>query len=606
MLQRLTTALGRASGASSSDAKLPAIGLVIFLTVACYWCVLGFPLGVEYLSGDQYLNLLLVLKAEHPSLFSQDLVFDGPDLTQEYIPFYIYFLRAAYRWTGDLAAGYKLMIFPLTLIYLAGAYLLFRRLGGAIGVAIALALLSSLPYRVPFATDLFGLGPIGFMLARSFYTAATPWVFLAFAAWLDRPARLLSLFLAIGLLANLHPVSGLFVGPVLALVYVLEQRCAPRAWAVAVLAGIAVVLGALPIVSSQLHVVGRQPVASASFRAGVAEVLQQNMRVFLYPPYTMGAAPRWLVDALTLAIGVTSIALVFWWLQRGGPWLRLPVRLVTVGALAYILYPTAILLVLLLVLLASAPQRESVDRHERLAVLFALSIFWASVGGLVVFQTFFDVFERPVFFVIANRSMRYAIFAAYLLVPIFLRTADWARLAGWWRTVDAHVFNRWIRTLCVGLLIAAFFWQLRGNVRNTIRAREAVELADLAAVAQWARESTDAKAAFLFDSPAFRVLARRSLAFTSKDVDAVASHRPDRAAMWAERRSVLRQAGSNPAALWEAGVRFGADYVVVPAGQPLEGALAGRVQYENLTYVVLTTDRARSRRVTAPKTAGGT
>jgi hypothetical protein len=258
----------------------------------------------------------------------------------------------------------------------------------------------------------------------------------------------------------------------------------------------------------------------------------------------------------------------------------------------------------LLALVALAPQKEQVDRPERLAVMFALSIFAISVGGLVVVQAFFDVFERPVFFVIANRGMRYAIFAAYLLIPIFLRTADWSRVAGRWRNVDASVFHRWVRTACVGLLIVAFFWQIRGSVRNTVRAREAVEFADLAAVAQWARESTDSRAVFLFDSPAFRVLARRSLAFTSKDVDAVASHRPDRAAVWAERRTILRQAGSDPAALWDAGVRVGADYVVVPAGKPLSGALAARTQYENLRYVVLATDPTRSGTGTARKTAG--
>jgi hypothetical protein len=605
MFPKMTKTSNGPLAIASSEKTIPLVGLIIFLVVACYWCVLCFPLGAEYLSGDQYLNLLLVLKGDDPSLFSRDLVFDGPDLTQEYIPFYIYYLRAAFRWTGDLTAGYKAMIFPLTFLYLIGAYVLFRRFGNSAGVAIALALLSSVPYRVPFATDLFGLGPIGFMLARTFCTAATPWIFLAFTTWMDRPARLLSLFLAIGLLANLHPVSGFFLGPVLALVFLMEQRCAPRAWAIAGAAGLAVIAGALPIVSSQLLVVGRQPVASETFKRGVAEVLQQNFRFFIYPPHTMASAPRWLVDGVTIVIIGVAIALVLWWLGRG-TWLYLPMRLVTVGALAYMLYPTATPLLALLALVSLAPQKEPVDRRERLAVMFALSIFAISVGGLVFVQAFIDVFERPVFFVIANRGMRYAIFAAYLLFPIFLRTADWPRIASRWRNVDAHVLERWTRTVCVGLLIFAFFWQLRGSVRNTVRAREAVELADLAAVGRWAKESTDPRAVFLFDSPAFRVLARRSLAFTSKDVDAVASHRPDRAAVWAERRTMLRQAGSDPAALWDAAVRFEADYVVVPARNLLGRELAARVQYENLTYIVLGTDRARADKGMGGKSAGAT
>ena len=592
------------SNISSSETKIPAVGLVIFLVVACYWCVLCFPLGAEYLSGDQYIYLLPVLKGEDPSLFSKDLVFDSPDSIRGGPPFVVYFLQAAYRWSGDLATGYKLMIFPLTFLYLTGAYLLFRRFGDSVTLAITLALLSSLPYRVPFATDLFGLGPVGFMLARTFYTAATPWIFLAFATWLERPVWLISLFFAVGLLANFHPVSCLLVGPVLVLIYLLERRCAPRAWVIAGGSGLAVLAGALPTIIGQLHALGRQSTAAAKFKADVADVLRPDLTYFAYPPHTMMAAPRWLVDGVTLAIAVTSIILVICWLRRGKAWLRLPLRLVTVGALAYMLYPTGTPLLLLLALISFAPQREAVDRIERLTVFFALSIFWVNVGGLVAIQAFLDVFEWPILFVIMNRGMRYAIFAAYLLLPVLFRTADWSRVAARLRSADWVRVGRRMRAACISLLIVAFFWQLRGTVRNTIQARDAVELADLAAMAQWARTSTDSHAVFLFDSAAFRILAQRSLAFNWKDIGALASHRPERAAAWAERRATLRKAGSNAAALWDAGVRFGADYVVIPAKSPLEAALATLVRYENLTYVVLATDRGRVEGRESAKTTG--
>jgi len=135
------------------------------------------------------------------------------------------------------------------------------------------------------------------------------------------------------------------------------------------------------------------------------------------------------VDGVTLAIALTSIILVIWWLRRGEAWLRLPLRVVIVGALAYMLYPTGTPLLLLLVILSFAPQREQLDCRERLAVIFALSIFWVNVGGLMVVQAFFDVFEWPLLFVIKNRGMWYAIFAAYLLLSVLLRTAVWAWVA---------------------------------------------------------------------------------------------------------------------------------------------------------------------------------
>jgi len=187
--------------------------------------------------------------------------------------------------------GYTLMIFPLTFLYLTGAYLLFRRFGGTVSVAITLALLSSVPYRVAFATDLFGLRPIGFMLARTFYMAATPWIFLAFAGWLEWPAWLISLFFAVGLLSNFHPVSGLGLGPVLVLVYLVEQRWAPRAWAIAGGSALAMLAGALPIINSQLHLLNRKPEAAMKFKADVAEALRPDWTYFACPPHTMVASP---------------------------------------------------------------------------------------------------------------------------------------------------------------------------------------------------------------------------------------------------------------------------------------------------------------------------
>jgi hypothetical protein len=293
--------------------------------------------------------------------------------------------------------------------------------------------------------------------------------------------------------------------------------------------------------------------------------------------------------------------LVAWWLRRGAAWFRLPLRLVTVGALAYMLYPTGKPLLSLLALVALAPQREQVDRGERLAVIFALSVFWVNVGGLVAVQMFLDVFDWPVLFVVMNRGMRFAIFAAYLLLAVFFRTADWPQIAARVRRVDAADVGRWARAACVGLLIVALFWQLRGTVRNTVRARESAELSDLNAVAQWAMESTDSAAVFLFDSAvfrvdsaAFRVMARRSVVFSWKDIGVVASFRPDRSAAWAERRETLRRAGSDPDALWNAGIRFGADYVVMRATAQLKAEFASRLRYDNATYFVFATNQSRT------------
>ncbi len=584
------TGLNRKHGPPRTSG-IPAYGVIVFVALAGFWGVHGLTRGVEHLSGDQHITLLLVLKGEDPSLFSKDFIFGGQDLTEEYIPLYIGFLRLASRFTGDLAAGYKLMVVPLTLLYLCGAYFVFLRFSRKPWVAVILAIFSSLPLAVPLGDEIFGLGQVGTMVARTIFTAAFPFLFLALCSWIESPRRLVLLFLGIGLLANFHPVSVLHAVPILIITYLLEARGARRSWVVAGAMGLAMLVGAAPIVWDHLQHLGKQAAMSVGYGEFLAQVAMVRFEKLMYPPRGMKGVPRMIVDGLTVGVTVASVVLVVHrWAskhQRGG----LCLRLVAVIALGYLLYPMGQLLCALLAILFLLPQSEYGLREERLGVYFALAILWVSIVELIVFQFVLPIRDHPIFFLTYHRGVRFAVFAVFLLLAVSVRLADWSRVTGV------------VRIALIVLVVFTGFWQARHTVRTYLRTHRDLEAAHRLAMARWAREETDPRDLFLFDSADFRVMGRRSLAFATKDGDAVISHRPDRAAAWLERFASLRAAGSNPVALLEAGVRYGAQYVVVPAHAVRGTGLESRIRYQNPTYTVLTTDQARLSG--SPVTRGG-
>jgi len=573
--------------AGTPERGLPVGGAILFIALACFWGGLALTRGVEHLNSDQHLNLLLVLKEVDPGLFPTDLIFGGKNVTDEYIPTYIRLLRVAYEITGDLAGGFKLLVLPLNLLYLFGAYYVFHRFSERRWIAVVLAIFASFPTAVPVAGELFGIGPVQVINARSLFTAWFPWLFLAFCAWIGKPARLVVLFLFIGLLANIHPVSGLLLVPMLILTYVLEWRGRWRAWLVGFAMGLAALLGAAPTVWKQLLLLARQGATAAQVGGGqMARLVQERMGPLMYPPYTLSVLPRPAVDALTFGLMAFGILLLVQaWRDRdqGHPFY---LRLVGVACLNYVLFPEATLLGLLLLTLFFLPQSATGVPEERLAVYFCLSIFWVTIGGLLLLQFVLRLVDRPVLFAAMLRGVRFAGFAVFLLLAVSIRRVDWRRV------------RRSAQIACLLLAVIVAVSELRDTARTYLRTRGDAAAADLVAVANWARGETRAEDLFLFDSAAFRVLARRSLAFAMKDGAASIYHGAERSAEWSARRSMLREAGSDPVALLRVGQRVGAQYVVVPARTLGDPRIQTLVRYRNSTFGVLTT-RSEEGEVTA-------
>jgi hypothetical protein len=559
---------------------IPAYAVIVFVALAAFWGMRGYTQGVEHLGGvqggDQHLNLLLVLQADDPSLFSGDLVFGGTSMIEDYIPLYIGFLRLAYHVFGDLAAGYKVLVFPLTLLYLVGAYFVFLRFSCIPWVAVALSAFSSLPLGIVLAEEIFGLGPLKLMVARTILTGVFPFLFLAFCAWTSKPGRLIALFLGVGLLANLHPVSALDIAAVLGITYLLERRGDLRSWFVLVGMAAAALAGAAPIAWNQLHHAARQAAMAVQSGSGaVAQIASEEFRFIMFPPRSLSALPMGVAYTLTIGVMLISVVTVLHGRRReSGPG-GLLFRLGAAASAAYLLFPEVKLLSALPIVLFLLPHREASLREERLAVYFSLATFWITMAELLVFQFGPASLNRALLGVMATRVARFAVFAVYLLIALAVRLVDWSKVRGI------------VKVACILLLVFAAFWQVRHTFRTYLRPRGEAAAADLAAVARWARDDTSPEDLFLFDSAVFRVIAQRPLAFATKDGAAAAASRPDRASAWLERQAATHAAGDDPEALIAVGERYGTRYVVVPSRTLGPGQLADPVRYRNGTYAVL-------------------
>jgi hypothetical protein len=558
---------------------VPLLALAVFVAVAGFWALHGLTRRVEHLGGDQHLILAFVLKDAHPELFPTDLIFDKTHFISRYVPFYTSFLGWAYRRTGDLATGYRMLVFPVTLVYLVGAYLAFCHVSGNRWVAAALAIFSSFPTRVPMANEIFGVGPVNMMLARTIVVGAFPLLFFGFCKSIGRPWRLGLLFMVIGLLANFYPVSPLYAVLVLIVLYVLLTGATRQSWLTAAGLGSAALVGAAPIAWSQLRAaIDRAQQAGEIGSAAARELAADRLGYVSYPPQTLSLLPPAVAHGLTFGLLAASILIIVRAWREGRHPSGRAFQLVALASIAYLLFPETRLAIATAILLFLLPQGNREWGGERIVGYFCFSLFWIILAELVLFRL--GPLNQPALYVLLTRGAQFAPFGLFLLLALSAAVVDWSRV------------KRLARITCIVLVILMVFWQLRHTVRTHLRTRGDAVAADLAAVAEWARKETAPSDRFLFDSAAFRVMARRSLVFSSKDHGPVLIDRPDRAAAWLEWKRAMSAVGNDPEGLIRLGRRYGAQYVVAPTRSV---AAIGRqdIRYINRSYAVLSTGTDR-------------
>jgi hypothetical protein len=443
--------------------------------------------------------------------------------------------------------------------------------------ATLLAALAALPIGIPASAEMFGIGPATLLVPRTIFTAVFPFVWWGYIRGVTRDdSRLLEVvFLAVGLLANIHGVSAFLLTQILLLLTLFHLGFSPRGILRCLRLGLIAALGALPLGLMFLRR-PRVPLETGPVEA-LLEIFQWR-NPYLYPQAVLlGHMPSAILHAATILLLVCIPLAIFLYKKRETERLGMWTYGLAVLAVWYMAYSTRSLAPLVwLSVVFLLGHRRPLGQTERITIQFGLGTFLVGVGGVLILQGLYLGFGIPPFAALHQfRAIRFSGFVLFALAAMGVAwlSATWGEMGAFRRAVVLL-----IAVVAVGLTLRDVYRTYVWNRRDAARD-------DLVGVAAWARANTSGDALFLTDSPLFRILARRSLVATTKDLGILFMVR--RNILEAYRRIREQQAAANDVpALMRLAARYGADYVVVgPRASPSGGGQS--VAYRNSHYIVL-------------------
>ncbi|GIK43194.1 MAG: hypothetical protein BroJett011_70270 [Chloroflexota bacterium] len=341
--------------------------VLILLLVIIAWTTFNL-LHPAITETDLNLIATMISKDMDLGLYPRDDIFADNTYYRFYTPVYRWLVAQFWQISGSFESGLVYLTCLVLAFYLAGMFFLSRRVIGNTWLALGITVASANYYEA-MGEELWGVGGSQFLMSRAVYTATAPYLFLWFLSFLAQPGwfKGVVLGLAIGLAANLHPISGwqfaILVIGLTVLVFGLK-RAGWGWWGMLLGLMGAISLGALPIAQSVFGKTGRGLPVEVSFEA---------FRRVIYEKYTIPFRPAtvtWDLAGLELNKPVLE-ALV--WIYVG-----LTLLLLIVSLWAKFRRPAWgrwIWLVAGLVILA----------YAYLVALFNLPIFFVLAAGYVIY-----------------------------------------------------------------------------------------------------------------------------------------------------------------------------------------------------------------------------
>lgn len=257
-----------------------ALAVIVFAVVAAFYGYSAFH--DPNLSHTQVELATGALKSHQDALYKHDLIFGQTGLWKTNSPILYGLLDMTLVPTAfrDPSLPFRLMTGVLAMIYLCGMYALLYRQCMSWSVAAFVAVLST-PVIYSLGGAFWGIGALGSCTPRGFCVAVTPLILLAYLRYRTQ-TRLPLVFVAIGLLANIHLVSAMNLTIVLLIVYLAEGRFALNRLPMIFWCALGSLAAALPYVLyyMALRLGAVPPDASASYDLAVQALKRQAM---LYP-----------------------------------------------------------------------------------------------------------------------------------------------------------------------------------------------------------------------------------------------------------------------------------------------------------------------------------
>ncbi|MCL4302818.1 MAG: hypothetical protein KJ077_44430 [Anaerolineae bacterium] len=389
----------------------------------------------EVFNSDMHLVANMVAKDLDPALFSRDYFLADDRFYRFYTPFYRWLLARLWQVTGSFEAG-LVWLTPITLsVYLAGMFILLRRVIGNTWLALSLAVVSA-SYQFSLGEEIWGVAGSSHLLARTLFVAVVPYLFGLFLATLENPTLLKGgmLGVGIGLAANLHPTSGLHLAILLGSLFFLASWLHRhwRYWQILGVLFLGILLGAWPTAGN--FVVNSDGTAPAGISF---DSFSRTLGLFYSIPFSP-AEIKWPLLGLTLkrpwldGLGwgyfiFAGLALpAFWWGRRRWPalvrwgWL--------IGGLVIVWY--AYLLTLFNLPLFFGLITFYVIYHFRRGSIRPVDGWLITLTGLIVLSSFvayylmmllwqrFELWTLTALFVQQLRSARFVYLPVYLLTGL--------------------------------------------------------------------------------------------------------------------------------------------------------------------------------------------
>jgi hypothetical protein len=424
------------------------------------------------------------------------------------------YFGTVYRVTGDITLGYKILVFPLNLIFLLGAYALFFHLTGKPALSAAFAFLASFPIAIPIAGEFFGMGPVTIYSRRNLFTAFVPFALYLFYLWIQRPRLLIAAFAFVGLISNLH-ASGILLAEILIFAYFLYHNKKPNLWRYIPLFGLMVVIfgfasmgGLWGQVASFFYGLAQQVIPSA--HAAISGFMQKQGMVegtefLFYPLRIYSHLPLMLLHVMTLFVVVlSSWTLLFG--RRINSLARAPLLfLAGLAILAYLGFSEFSYFLLVGVAAFALTWKQPPDLKFDLTHHLILATFFVSFIGMLLFQTgFYSIEGFPLVFN-QLRGTRFLGLMIFVWLAVLISRIDWNNSGLWGKRL-------FIMCSAIALLMT-----LRQDFRSYIHYKEDPDSIALLDLARWSKEHTPGNAAFLVVSTRFGIIAERNVLLHDRD-----------------------------------------------------------------------------------------
>lgn len=562
------------SRSDKSSLWLHAWAILFFIGVSACWSVYSWNTGVEHIKQSDTTGVYFaaVMQYRHereaipPSqrmewqwstllkqvMVDQQALFASTNINSLYQASFSRYLGTVYRVTGDVTLGYKILVFPLNLLFLMGAYALFFFLAENRLLAAILAVLASFPIAIPIAGEFFGMGPVTIYSRRNLFTAFAPLAIFLFYRWIHKPYWLLMVFAFVGLISNLH-ASGVLLAEILVVAYFVYNRKKSISWGYAAVFGlIALIFGFMSVgglwsrVGAYLQ--GLVGLVSPKDQASISSFMEKQgipdeLEFLFYPLRIYSHLPLEVLHVMT----VIAVGLVLWtvFLRHKENSHAKQVLLFISGfaVLAYLGFSEFKYFLLAgVAAFALSWKRQDDDKFE-LTHYLILATFLVSFVGMLLFQVGYHFIKDFPLVFDQLRGARFLGLMVFAWLAVLISRIDWSAAGAW---------GRGVLIICVSM---ALLMTVRQDFRSWIRYKEDPDATALLDVAKWSKDNTSGDAAFLVVSTRFAIIAERN----------VLLH--DRESRLMDRQELLRRSQGDFSELVKVAREKGMSYIVVNKGR---------------------------------------